>query len=226
LGQEGGLRPRAATHPVRLEPAATAELLALARNHDEKIKELRQDLFRAETKLYHHSLWRWPVRFAFLTAGVLGVLAWQNERIRTGVITFCISAMRHVREGGVETLVGMLIAGVVVAVLMFVAHRLIRGPTPEQRARKLMRQFAEADGVAAYVFTAEDTTEGEASLVNALLRPGSKKVRQRRLTQDHRSMVSTMTQLLNQNIIRMDRVIAAPHAAEAEPAPAVHSDTG
>lgn len=206
------MRPRVATHPVRLEPSVTVELLSLARQHDEKIKDLRQDLFRAETKLYNHRLWRWPIHFAVFMAGILAVLAFQNERIRAGVVSFFNSMLTRVRPGGVETLIALAVAGVAIVALMLLAHRLIRGPSPEARARKLMRQFAEADGVAAYVFTDEDTTEGEASLVNALIRPGSKKVRQRRLTQDHRSLVSAMTHVLNQNLIRTEPALVPQEA--------------
>ena len=73
----------------------------------------------------------------------------------------------------------------------------MRGPTPEQTARKLMEQFAEKDGVAAYVFAGEDTVEDEAASIGALTRPENTTFRQRRLTQSNRTLSSSLTRLLN-----------------------------
>ena len=56
------MRPRAGTLPVTLEPRLVVEVLSLARQHDEMLKEARQDLFRAETKLNVERRWKWPVR--------------------------------------------------------------------------------------------------------------------------------------------------------------------
>ena len=44
-------RQRAGTQPVTLEPSRVLEILSLARDHDEMLKALRQDLTRVETKL-------------------------------------------------------------------------------------------------------------------------------------------------------------------------------
>ena len=46
------MRPRAGSQPVTLAPSMVVEVLSLARAHDDMIKEMRQDLFRAETKLH------------------------------------------------------------------------------------------------------------------------------------------------------------------------------
>lgn len=194
------MRRRAGTHPVTLDPPEVVELLALARLHDEKLKEARQDLFRAETKLGLERMWRWPIRFAFLMAGIVGVIAWQNRQLRSGVRAFFDSVFGRIRESGIETLVGLLVGGLVVTGLVFLIMRLARGPSPEQRARKLMKQFARTDGVAAYVFTDDDNAQAEAEVVNALTRRGAKRMRQRRLTQDNRPLASSMLRILNQQV--------------------------
>ena len=75
----------------------------------------------------------------------------------------------------------------------------IAGPTPEQKAQKLMDQFARADGVAAYVFSAQDTTEDAAITVDALVRPENKQMRQRQMTSSHRLLTASLTRLLNQS---------------------------
>ena len=47
---KSGMRPRAGSQPLTLEPSLVIEVLSLARAHDDILKETRQDLFRAETK--------------------------------------------------------------------------------------------------------------------------------------------------------------------------------
>jgi hypothetical protein len=70
-GQSGGLhmRPRAGTLPVTLEPQLVVEVLSLARQHDDMLKEARQDLFRAETKLNVERRWKWPIRLGCVALG-------------------------------------------------------------------------------------------------------------------------------------------------------------
>lgn len=194
------MRPRAGTHPVNLAPAEVGELLALARQHDDKLKEARQDLFRAETKLSLERTWRWPIRFAFLMAGIVGMAAWQNQEVRDGVDSFLTSMFWQIRQSGIEAIITLGATGLLIAGLVFLVRRWMRGPTPEQKARKLMEQFAKADGVAAYVFSQEDTSHDEAELVAALTRPENKRMRQRRLTRDNRPLVSSMTRILNQQV--------------------------
>ena len=80
------MRPRAGTEPVTLEPSMVVEVLSLARTHDEMLKETRQDLFRAETKLNIESRWKWPIRFACVALGALGVLAFQNDMLKAWLV--------------------------------------------------------------------------------------------------------------------------------------------
>jgi hypothetical protein len=164
------------------------------------IKEARQDLFRAETKLNFERAWRWPIRAACVALGVVGVLAWQNDDVRTGFLALVASFFSHVRESGVEMLITFLVAGVLVWGTVFLVRRWKRGPTPEQQARLLMEQFASKDGVAAYVFAGQDNPEQEAAVIGALTRPENKRFRQRRLTHDKRPLASQITRLLNQQL--------------------------
>lgn len=219
------MRPRAGTHPVTLEPSEVLELLALARQHDERLKDIRQDLFRAETKLQHEVAWRWPIRAAFLTAGIVGVIAWQNDGVREAFAAFIEGTFVQIRRSGVETLVTLAVAGLMITGLVYLIRRWLRGPTPEQRARKLMEQFARADGVAAYVFSPDDTPEDEANLVAALTRPENKRMRRRRLTQDNRPLTSSMTRILNQKVddVGMARGAASPNRL-ADRRPIIHRE--
>lgn len=63
------MRPRAGTLPVTLEPQLVVEVLSLARQHDDMLKEARQDLFRAETKLNVERRWKWPIRLGCVGLG-------------------------------------------------------------------------------------------------------------------------------------------------------------
>ena len=55
------MRPRAGTLPVTLEPQLVVEVLSLARQHDDMLKEARQDLCRPATKLNVERRWTWPI---------------------------------------------------------------------------------------------------------------------------------------------------------------------
>ena len=192
------MRPRAGTHPVTLEPPTIAEILALARQHDERLKDIRQDLVRAETKLSVERTWKWPIRAACVALGAIGFAAAQNERLRTTVTTSFNDFFANIRTTGVSTLITLVIGGIVIFAGVMLIRRWVEGPTPEQKARKLMEQFAKSDGVASYVFSAQDTTDEEAETVDALLGPKKKQMRQRRMTNSHRLLTASLTRLLNQ----------------------------
>ena len=191
------MRPRAGTLPVTLEPQLVVEVLSLARQHDEMLKEARQDLFRAETKLRVERRWKWPIRLGCIAVGVAGVFAFQNEAMMAATADFFRSLGTTIASAGYNGLIGLVVFGA----LLYGAYWLIRsataGPTPEQTARKLMEQFAEKDGVAAYVFAGDETPEDEAASIGALTRPENKTFRQRRLTQSNRTLSSSLTRLLN-----------------------------
>jgi len=200
------MRPRAGTHPVTLEPPRVVELLALVRQHDEVLRETRQDLFRAETKLSHERIWRWPIRAACLALGVVGMAAWQNDDVRANVMAFFKGVFGQVRDSGAEALTALVIVGAIIWLGVFLVRRWLRGPTPEQQARKLMEGFARSDGVASYVFAGQNTLDhvnspdDEAAVVGALTRPENKRFRQRRLTQDNRPLASSLMKILNRHI--------------------------
>jgi hypothetical protein len=199
------MRPRAGTHPVTLEPPTVAEILALARQHDERLKDLKQDLFRTETKLRVERSLKWPIRFACvgLGAGVFATV--QNEAVRATVYSFFADLFSNIRTTGISTLITLVVACLVLVGVGFLIRKWIAGPTPEQKTRKLMEQFAQADGVAAYVFSGQDSAEDEAATVDALVRPENKQMRQRRMTSSHRLLTASLTRLLNQSTDASER---------------------
>ena len=193
------MRARAGTHPVTLEPPTVAEILALARQHDERTKDLRQDLFRTETKLRVERALKWPIRAGCVAIGAGGLAIAQNETVHTSVSAFFVDMFSNIRTTGLATLITLVVIGLVLFGIGFLVRKWIAGPTPEQKAQKLMEQFARADGVAAYVFSAQDTPEDEAATVDALVRPENKQMRQRRMTSSHRLLTASLTRLLNQS---------------------------
>jgi len=174
-----------------------AEIMTLARRHDEMLKEVRQDLFRAETQLGVERAWRWPIRIACLMLGVVGAVAWQNDGVRAGIVAFAGRFATQMRTSGVEMIIALAVAAVLIVGLSLLVRRWIVGPSPEQRVRKLMKEFARTDGVAAYVFSPQDNADDEAALVGALARPENKRIRQRRLTCSNRLLTASLAQLLN-----------------------------
>lgn len=191
------MRPRAGTEPVTLEPSMVVEVLSLARTHDEMLKETRQDLFRAETKLNIERRWKWPIRFACVALGALGVLAFQNDMLKAWLVEAAAKTFEGVTSAGNVALIALVGAGLVIYGLFWAVRRMARGPTPEETARKLMRQFAERDGVAAYVFAGDDSPADEAESIGALASEKNKHFRQRRLTSSHRTLASSLQRLLN-----------------------------
>lgn len=191
------MRPRAGTHPVTLEPSAVVEIMTLARRHDEMLKETRQDLFRAETKLGVERAWRWPIRAACVALGGVVVAAWQYDGLRDSVLASVERFVAQMRTGGAEMGIAILAGAALILGLSLLIRKWISGPTPEERVRKLMKQFASADGVAAYVFSPQDNADDEAALVGALARPENNRIRQRRLTSSNRLLTASLAQLLN-----------------------------
>lgn len=194
------MRPRAGTLPVTLEPSLVVEVLSLARHHDDMLKETRQDLFRAETKLQVERRWKWPIRLGCVALGAGGLAAFQNDAIRAEVMRFVDSAVAGIASAGNVALLGLVAVGVAIYAGIYFLRRHLQGPTPEKTARKLMEQFAQRDGVAAYVFAGEETPEDEAASIGALTRQENKHFRQRRLTQSNRTLQSSLQRLLNRTV--------------------------
>jgi hypothetical protein len=182
---------------VTLEPSLVVEVLSLARTHDEMLKETRQDLFRAETKLQVERRWKWPVRLACVALGAGGLAALQNEQLRAATLEFLDVVTAGLLGAGNLALLGFVALCAVAWAVFYLIRRAMRGPTPEEQARKLMEQFAQKDGVAAYVFAGQDSTEEEAASIGALTRKEIKHFRKRRLTASNRTLQSSLQRLLN-----------------------------
>ena len=193
------MRPRVGTRPVTLEPTLIQEILGLSRQHDDMLKETRQDLFRAETKLRVERQWKWPIRAACVALGAVGLAAFQNEVLMASTAEFFGTVGRGIENMGTSALFGFVAFAVAIYGAAYLVRRMLRRPSPNKMARKLMEQFAERDGVAAYVF-ADESPEEEAASIGALTREENKMFRQRRLTPMTRTLSSSMTQLLNRTV--------------------------
>lgn len=175
-------------------------MLGLARQHDELLKEMRQDLLRAETKLQVELRWKWPIRVACIAIGAAGLAILQNDVLRASVLEFLDIMTAGLLGVGNLALLGFALLCVAAYGVFQLIRRAMRGPTPEQQARKLMEQFAQKHGVAAYVFAGQDSPEEEAASIEALTRPEMKNYRQRRLTASNRTLQSHLQYLLNRTM--------------------------
>jgi hypothetical protein len=161
------------------------------------LKEARQDLFRAETKLKVERRWKWPIRVFCGALGVGGLAAFQTETVRSGIAEFWQSLLVSYDSAGNGSLIALLVLGAIIAVAGYFIRRAMQGPSPEKTAQRLMEQFARKDGVAAYVFAGEDSAEDDAATVGALTRPEHRRFRKRKLTPSNRTLASSMTRILN-----------------------------
>jgi hypothetical protein len=173
------------------------EVLSLARHHDDMLKETRQDLFRTETKLNVERRWKWPTRFGCVALGAASVLAFQNEALKAWLAESAERTFEGMSSAGNATLIGLVVAGIALYGLVWFIRRTVRGPTPEKTARKLMQQFAQRDGVAAYVFGGDDSPDDGAASIGALTSEKKKNFRQRKLTATNRPLASSLQRLLN-----------------------------
>lgn len=191
------MRPRAGTRPVTLEPSMVVEVLSLARRHDDMLKEVRQDLLRAETKLGVERRWKWPIRAGCVVFGAASVIAIQDNTLRAGLTDFLQTAADGIASAGNTALVGLVLGGIALYGVVWLIRRMLRGPSPEQTARKLMQQFAQRDGVASYVFAGEDSADEQAASIDALTSQKNKQFRQRHLTMSNRTLSSSLQRMLN-----------------------------
>ena len=191
------MRPRAGSQPVTLEPSLVVEVLSLARTHDDMLKETRQDLFRTETKLHVERRWKWPIRVGCVALGAGGLAAFQNEQLRASTMELLDVVRAGLLGAGNLALLGFVALCAAAWGAFYLIRRAMRGPTPEQQARKLMEQFAQKDGVAAYVFAGQDSPDDEAASIGALTRTEIKQFRKRRLTASNRTLQSSLQRLLN-----------------------------
>jgi hypothetical protein len=173
------------------------EVLSLARVHDDMLRETRQDLYRAETKLRVERRWKWPARFACVALGVGGLAAFQSEALRASALESIDTVAAGLLGAGNLSLLGIVALCAAAWGALYLVRRGLRSSTPAQQARKLMQQFARRNGVAAYVFAGQDTPDDEAASIGALTRPEIKQFRKRHLTASNRTLQSSLQRLLN-----------------------------
>lgn len=207
---KSGMRPRAGSQPVTLEPSLVIEVLSLARAHDDILKETRQDLFRAETKRRIEQRWKWPIRLACVALGAGGLAALENEALPASALEFIDVVRAGLLGAGNLSLAGFIALCAVAWGAFYLGRRALRGPTPEQQARKLMEQFAQKNGVAAYVFAGQDSPEDEAASIGALTRPEIKHFRKRHLTTSNRTLQSSLQRLLNRSMDDSQQILHEP----------------
>src|SRR5690606_42116848 len=94
------MSPRAGNLPGTLEPQLVVEVLSLARQYDEMLKEARQDLFRAETKLKVERRWKWPILIGCVALGVGSVFLFQNEAMMGATVDFLRSLGTTIASAG------------------------------------------------------------------------------------------------------------------------------
>lgn len=146
---------------IPLDASIRREVLELAREHDQKLKSLEQDLFRTETKLKVEQRWRWVDRGVCLMIGSLGMawaisagmaqLAWQAMLDGLGELGAYLTARIHV-YGIPVPLNALLLAGAAFIVLMVLAAILSLKPSPERAARELMRRVDRDPAVQGFIF--------------------------------------------------------------------------
>ena len=192
---------------MTLAPSMVVEVLSLARAHDDMIKEMRQDLFRAETKLHVERRWKWPIRTGCVALGAGGLAAFQNEALRASTLEFVDVVTAGLLGAGNLALLGFVAVCAIACGALYLIRRAMRGPTPEQQARKLMEQFAQKDGVAAYVFAGQDSPDDEAASIGALTRPEIKHFRKRHLTASNRTLQSSLQSLLNRTVVDGQQIL-------------------
>jgi tRNA A37 N6-isopentenylltransferase MiaA len=107
------------------------------------------------------------------------------------------AAAQGAASAGNTALIVLVAGGVALYLAVILARRMLQAPSPEKAARKLMKQFAQRDGVAAYVLAGDETPEDEAASIEVLANDEHKTFRQRRLTASHRTLASSLQRLLN-----------------------------
>jgi hypothetical protein len=204
-GWEEFMRPRAGTEPITLPPSRIQEILSLSRQHDELLKEARQDLLRTETQLRAERRWKWPARLGFLALGAAGLAALQDQQLMESLsdaFNRAVASFQTVDVRANTVIITLVLTCGLIWGGVWLVKRLLREPTPEESARKLMEQFAQRDGVAAYVFSgdAPEDVEQLAASTAMLTKRDAKTYRQRRLTPQMRPLASTMTALLSRTV--------------------------
>ncbi|HVY90548.1 MAG TPA: hypothetical protein VG942_16905 [Hyphomonadaceae bacterium] len=199
------MRPRAGTEPITLSPSRIQEILGLSRQYDEQLKEVRQDLLRAETQLREERKAKWLIRAGCVGLGALLLASAEDPVLMTSLsdaFSKAIASFQTIDVRANTVIASLIVFCAVIWGGIWLVKRYLREPTPEESARKLMDQFAKRDGVAAYVFSGGEVDDVEqlAASTAMLTRKEAKTYRQRRLTPQMRPLASTMTALLSRNV--------------------------
>lgn len=146
---------------VPLDAAVRRQILELAREHDQKLKSLEQDLFRAETKLKVESRWRWVDRLVCLAMGgglmiwaaSAGFADWASAEAGKGFARFSTFLSTRIDISGVPVpLNALLFAGAAVLVALVIGAILSMKPSPERAARALMKRVDKDPAVSGFIF--------------------------------------------------------------------------
>jgi hypothetical protein len=200
-------------HAITLEPANIQEMLELSRNHDQQLKEARQDLLRAETNLHAEQKWKWVWRAVGLCLGALGLVALQNTTFQQkarqasdGALTYAEGFAPGVIVVGnvsMPVFVLMLVGLAAVAAAILLAFLIVRKPPPRRAVLRLMERFVLHDSVTAQVFGG-DSAADVAAAVAMRARP------RRMFSKTHAAAIVTSS-------LASSMVSILHHAAEARP---------
>lgn len=187
------------TQSVVLDPSGVQEILELTRNHDQQLRETRQDLLRAETNLRSERQGKWPVLAASAGAGAAALATLQIPDVmlyaREGLAS-ALAAAERILSDGVVIFVAAIVVIVLAAAGMLLAWAL-RKVSPRIVARDLMEQFTLRQGVSAMTFS-DDSLEDVAISVGVLTRrPHVFPKRRRLLPATTPSLASSVTSLLH-----------------------------
>jgi hypothetical protein len=166
------------TQSVMLDPSSVQEMLELSRGHDQQLREMRQDLLRAETNLRTERRWSWPVLAASASAGAVALATLQipdvMPRIRERAESSLAAAQRVLSDSFVTA--GFPVPNFILAFLMIglVAGAILlawkfRETSPRKAARNLMERFAQGQGISAIAFS-DDSIHDVAISIGILTR--------------------------------------------------------
>jgi hypothetical protein len=186
------------TQSVLLDPSGVQEIMELTRNHDQQLREARQDLLRAETNLRSERQGKWPVLAVSAGAGAVALATLQIPDVMLHtreLLASALAAAQHILSDGGVIFVAAVMAIVLVAAAILLAWAL-RKVSPRIVARDLMEQFTLRQGVSAMAFS-DDSLDDVAISVGVLTRRPHWFPKRRRLLPATPSLASSVTSLLH-----------------------------
>lgn len=146
---------------VPLDATVRRQILELAKSHDEKLKSLQQDMYRAETKLRVEQRWRWADRAICLAVGFgAAAFAWQTgfsvqmlAALETGLADLMTYLGSSVSIGGFPVPLNALVfIGAALALSLVLGAIMSLRPSPKRAARELLRRVDKDPAVSGVVF--------------------------------------------------------------------------